>query len=74
MSKYGMTRVSLVGDKTIIVAGPVPEHIAEKAVSQEPAGNGPGAVTRPDKKTSKPPKFVAPAKPAQPAPAVKKEK
>lgn len=74
-----MTRVSFVGDKTIIVAGPVPPHIAVRGLTEkveaELAGTGPGTLKHPDKQPSKPPKFIAPAKPeAKPAPAVKKGK
>ena len=74
MSKYGLTRVRFEGDKTIIVAGSVPEHIAAQAVEQEPLQD-PQRPSRPPVPPKAPPRFVAPAKPeSQPAPAVKEGK
>ena len=49
MSKYGMTRVTYVGDKTIIVAGAVPEDLLVGAVKVE-AVPSPGTPVRPLRK------------------------
>lgn len=35
MSKHGLTRVRLEGDKVILVAGAVPQEIADQAISTE---------------------------------------
>lgn len=73
MENRGLTRVRYVGDKVIIVSGPVPEHALKDAIEVTELNPVPGkthAIEKP-----KPPKFVAPPKaaaaPKPAAPAAK---
>lgn len=49
MSKHGLTRVRFEGNKTIIVAGAVPEDVAAKAVEVEVIRKPTPARTTPNK-------------------------
>lgn len=57
MAKHGLTRVTFDGDKVIIVAGPVPQHIADAAVEAEPVITPMTKTKYLEKKPNKPPRF-----------------
>jgi len=68
MAKHGLTRVEFRGDQAIIVAGPIPDEIAVKGLTQEVTAtpvDTPMTPVRHLEKTTPAPakKFVAPAKP-----------
>lgn len=66
MAIHGLTRVRFEGDKVIVVAGSVPQHIADSMVSAEPVHTPMTPVRHIPQKPNKPPRFVAPAAPAAP--------
>jgi len=57
MAIHGLTRVECRGDKVVVVAGPVPAHIAEQMVAEAPQ---PSPMTQRHlaKQPVKPPRFV----------------
>lgn len=73
MAKHGLTRVTFDGDKVIIIAGPVPEHIANAAVEAEPVITPMTKVKHLEKKPNKPANLSVGTQ-AEPAPPAEKEK
>jgi len=60
MANHGLTRVECRGDKVVVVAGPVPQHIQEQMQSAEVEKSP--MTRRIEKKINLPPRFIAPPK------------
>lgn len=65
MANHGLTRVECRGDKVVVVAGPVPQHIEEQTVAQA-AHETPMTRLHLQKQANLPPRFIAPPKAEEP--------